>query len=412
MGTSTLNQQHPYPIGTRRDAKSGDAPLLITIIALVAFGLLMLYSASVDYSVQILGKDPNYMVRRQILWLVLGVGVAYLLSRINYHYWRRFSVLAMLGTIVALIGVLLVSELRLGAVRTIYNGSIQPSELAKLVTVIYLAVWLYAKRAQLNNIELGLIPLAIILGLIGGLIYLQPDLSATVTVFLLGGTLFFLAGADLKQLTILMVLALGVAWVVIQFSKTGQARVAFYWLGLKDPMNASYHVQRSLEAIVNGGVFGLGIGKSLTKLTGLPVPPTDSVFAVVAEEFGIFGATILIALYGVFIWRSLVIARRAPDMLGTLLATGLSFWIGIEALINMTVMVGLMPVAGNALPFISAGGSSLVTSLAAVGIIYNVSRQRGAETSQAEDEWRAFGASTDLRGRNGRRSLSRSKRSR
>ncbi len=411
MGTSTLNQ-HPYPVGTRRDAKSGDAPLLITIIVLVAFGLLMLYSSSVDYSVRILGKDPGYMLRRQVLWLGLGAGVAYLLSRLDYHYWRRFSVLAMLGTILSLVAVLITSELRLGAVRTFYNGSIQPSELAKLVTVIYLAVWLYAKRAQLNNIELGLIPLAIILGLIGGLIYLQPDLSATVTIFFLGGTLFFLAGADLKQLTILMVLALAVAWVVIQFSKTGQARVAFYWLGLKDPMNASYHVQRSLEAIVNGGVFGLGIGKSLTKLTGLPVPPTDSIFAVITEEFGIMGAFFLMMLYGLLIWRSLVIARRAPDMLGTLLATGLAFWIGVEALINMTVMVGLLPVAGNALPFISAGGSSLVTSLAAVGIIYNVSRQHGAEAQQAEDEWRAFGATTGLRGRYGRRGVSRAQRSR
>ncbi len=396
---------------TRPSAKGGDAPLLITMIALLAFGLLMLYSASVDYSVEILGEGPNYMLKRQIIWLLLGVATAYVLSHLDYHYWRRLAVLAMLGTIVALIGVLLISELRLGAVRTFYNGSIQPSELGKLVTVIYLAVWLYAKRAQLHNIELGLIPLAIILGLIGGLIYLQPDLSATATVFILGGTLFFLAGADMKQLIILMVLAALVAWVVIQFSAKGQERVELYWLGLKDPMKASYHVRRALEAIVNGGFFGLGIGKSLTKLTGLPVPPTDSIFAVVAEEFGVLGATFLIALYGILIWRSLVIARRAPDMLGTLLASGLAFWIGIEALINMTVMVGLLPVAGNALPFISAGGSSLVTSLAAMGIIYNVSRQRG-EALQAEDEWRAFGATAHLRRRNGRRRVSRAQRSR
>ena len=410
MGTRAFVNTR-YPLGSRPNAKNGDAPLLITVIVLVVFGLLMLYSSSVDYSVEILGKEPSYMFKRQFLWLIFGIAIAYLLSVLDYHYWRRLAVFSMLGTIVALIAVLLISELRLGAVRTFYNGSIQPSELAKLVTVIYLAVWLYAKRAQLHNIELGLIPLALILGIIGGLIYLQPDLSATATVFILGGTLFFLAGADIKQLAILMVLAVAVAWIVIQFSAKGQARVEFYWLGLKDPMKASYHIQRALEAIVNGGVFGLGIGKSLTKLTGLPVPPTDSIFAVVAEEFGVVGAAFLIALYGVLVWRSLVIARRAPDMLGTLLATGLAFWIGIEALINMTVMVGLLPVAGNALPFISAGGSSLVTSLAAMGIIYNVSRQRGAVTEQAEDEWRAFGATFDLRGRNGRRRLSRTRRS-
>lgn len=390
--------------------KSGDAPLLITIIALLAFGLLMLYSSSADYSVEILGEVPGYMFKRQLLWLALGILSALALSHLDYHHWRRIAVLAMLGTIIALVAVLFISELRLGAVRTFYNGSIQPSELAKLVTIIYLSVWLYAKRAQLQSIELGLIPLGIILGLIGGLIYLQPDLSATVTIFILGGMLFFLAGADLRQIILLMLFASLVAWIIVQFSATGQERVDFYWLGLKDPSLASYHVRRSLEAMVNGGIFGLGIGQSVTKLTGLPVPPTDSIFAVIAEEFGLIGASFLILLYAIIIWRGLVIARRAPDMLGTLLATGLVFWIGIEALINMTVMVGLLPFAGNALPFISAGGSSLVTSLAAIGILYNISRQRG-ENQQAEDEWRAFGATANLRRRNGRRGLSRIRRS-
>ena len=393
-----------------RAAKSGDTPLLITIIILVSFGLLMLYSASVDYSVEILGEAPAYMFKRQVLWLAIGILSAIALSHLDYHLWRRFAVLAMLGTITALIAVLFIQELRLGAVRTFYNGSIQPSELAKLVIIIYLAVWLYAKRAQLHSIELGLVPLAIILGGVGGLIYLQPDISATATIFILGGVLFFLAGADLKQIIILMLLASLVAWAIVQFSATGQERVGFYWLGLKDPTEASYHVRRSLEAIVNGGFFGLGIGQSVTKLTGLPVPPTDSIFAVVAEEFGLFGAASLIILYGVMVWRGLVIARRAPDMLGSLLATGLVFWIGIEALINMTVMVGLLPFAGNALPFMSAGGSSLVTSLAAIGILYNISRQRG-EDQQMEDEWRAFGATVNLRGRNGRRGVSRARRS-
>ncbi len=391
-------------------AKSGDAPLLITIITLVAFGLLMLYSASVDYSVEILGEAPAYMLKRQVLWLAIGILVASVLSFLDYHYWRKLSVVIMLGTIIALIAVLFIQELRLGAVRTFYNGSIQPSELAKLVIVIYLTVWLYAKREQLNDIKLGLIPLAIILGLIGGLIYLQPDISATATIFILGGVLFFLAGADLKQIIILIFLALLVAWVIVQVSATGQERIEFYKLGLQDPSHASYHVRRSLEAIINGGVFGLGIGQSVTKLTGLPVPPTDSIFAVVAEEFGLVGATLLIFLYAILVWRGLVIARRAPDMLGSLLATGLVFWIGIEALINMTVMVGLLPFAGNALPFISAGGSSLVTSLMAMGILYNISRQRGA-SSQLDDDRRAYSAVADLRRRNRRRSLPRTRRS-
>jgi len=345
------------------------------------------------------------------MWLMLGAIAATALSYLDYHYWRQLAVLAMVGTVVALFAVLFIQELRLGATRTVYNGSIQPSELAKIVTVIYLAVWLYAKRAQLHSIELGLIPLGIILGAIGGLIYLQPDLSAAATIFILGGVLFFLAGADLKQIILLLLFSALVAWIIVQASTTGQERVHFYWLGLKDPSFASYHVRRSLEAMINGGVFGLGIGQGITKLTGLPVPPTDSIFAVIAEEFGLVGVTALISLYAIVVWRGLKIARRAPDMLGSLLATGLVFWIAIEALINMAVMVGLLPFAGNALPFISAGGSNLVTSLAAVGIVYNISRQRGESMEQEKDEWRAFGATTDLRRRNRRRGLSRTRRS-
>lgn len=409
MGTRTFVNKRSQA-STSLSVKSGDTPLLITIIALLAFGLLMLYSSSADYSVQILEETSGYMFKRQLLWLAVGIAVAFAFSHLDYHHWRRISILAMLGTIVALIAVLFINELRLGAVRTVYQGSVQPSELAKLVIIIYLAVWLYAKRGQLHNTELGLIPLGIILGIVGGLIYLQPDLSATATVFILGGMLFFLAGADKKQIIMLMLFAAVVAWIIVQFNATGRERVDFYWHGLLDPTKASYHVKRSLEAIINGGFWGLGIGKSITKLTGLPFPHTDSIFAVLAEELGLLGATILILLYGVMIWRGLVIARRAPDMLGTLLATGLVYWIGIEALINITVLVGLMPFAGNALPFMSAGGSSLVTSLAAIGILYNVSRQRG-ESAQAEDEWRAFGATSNLRRRNGRRGLSRSRRS-
>jgi len=158
-------------------------------------------------------------------------------------------------------------------------------------------------------------------------------------------------------------------------------------------------------------VFGVGLGQADTKLTGLPFAPTDSIFAVVAEELGLFGSVLLMALYGVLIWRGLVISRRAPDMLGTLLASGITFWVGMEALINMAVMVGLMPFAGNALPFISAGGSNLVSTLCAMGIILNISRQSGETTKMEDNEWRSFGAVIDLRRGNGRRSVSRSRRS-
>ena len=410
MGARTFVNDRLSFSFSRNWVRGVDVPLALTVIALLVFGLIMLYSASFDFSFSEYGS-ATYMFNRQLGWLGLGVLFALILSLFDYHHWRKMVLLAMLGTIGLLVTVLVVNEIRLGASRTLLNGSYQPSELAKLMAVIYLSVWLYAKRQFLHDVTVGLIPLGVILGIIGGLIYLQPDLSAAGTVLILGGLLFFLAGADLKQIIFLLVLAFVMGWIIVQFSATGQDRVSSFLAGLQNPTNASYHVQRSFEAIIKGGIFGVGLGQADTKLTGLPFAPTDSIFAVVAEELGLFGSFLLISLYAVLIWRGLVIARRAPDMLGTLLASGMTMWIGVEALINMSVMVGLMPFAGNALPFISAGGSNLVSTLCAVGIMLNISRQ-GSDIAVVEDnERRSFGAIVDLRRRNGRRSLSRARRS-
>ncbi len=409
MGAGTFVNERVMPAVERRRRRGVDVPLLLAVIALVVFGLIMLYSASFDFSFKEYGS-ATYMFNRQLRWLALGGLAAFVLSLFDYHHWRRMVLPAMLATIGLLVSVLVVNEIRLGASRTLVNGSYQPSELAKLMAVIYLAVWLYAKRQFLHDVTIGLIPLGVILGIIGGLIYLQPDLSAAGTVLILGGLLFFLAGADLKQIAFLLLLAVVIGWVVVQFSATGQDRVEKFLAGLQDPTNASYHVQRSFEAIIKGGIFGVGLGQADTKLTGLPFAPTDSIFAVVVEELGLFGAVLLISLYAVLVWRGLVIARRAPDMLGTLLASGVTFWIGIEALINMSVMVGLMPFAGNALPFISAGGSNLVSTLSAIGIMLNISRQSSEQILLEENEWRSFGAVIDLRRWNGRRRVSRSRR--
>jgi cell division protein FtsW len=394
----------------KRSARSVDIPLMLTVIALAVFGLIMLYSASFDFSFNEFGSS-TYMFVRQVKWLALGIAVALALSRFDYHHWRRIVLLVMLATIILLFTVLIINEIRLGASRSLFQGSYQPSEISKLVTVIYLSVWLYAKRQFLHDIKLGLIPLGVILGIIGGLIYLQPDLSAAGTVLILGSVLFFLAGAELRQIILILVAAVVMGWVVVQFSATGQDRVYSFLAGLQDPTQSSYHVQRSLEAVIKGGIFGVGLGQADTKLTGLPFAPTDSTFAVVVEELGLFGAVLLITLYTTLVWRGLMIARRAPDMLGTLLASGITFWIGIEALINMAVMVGLMPFAGNALPFVSAGGSNLVSMLCGIGIMLNISRQSGASVKKEEKDWRSFGAVIDLRRRNGRRRVSRPRRS-
>jgi cell division protein FtsW len=409
MGAETyVNKSYATPQPRPQSARNYDLPLLVTIFALVVFGLVMLFSASWDFSLGIYDA-PMYMFNRQLLWLGIGTVIAVALAFFDYHHWRKLIVPAMLLTIALLIGVLLMNDIRLGAKRAFFDGSAQPSELAKLISIIYLSVWLYAKRDLLHDIQLGLIPLGVILGIVGGLIYQQPDLSAAATVLVLGGLLFFLSGGDLKQIGVLLLVAIIAAALVAQVSPTGRERVSDFLAGIKDPTQASYHVRRSFEAIVNGGFFGMGIGQSQSKLTGLPVPPTDSIFAVIAEELGLVGSLGLMGLYTMLLWRGLVIARRAPDMLGTLLASGLVIWIGMEALVNMAVMVGLLPFAGNALPFISAGGSNLVASLAAIGILMNISRQRG-EGTMTEEEWRSYGAVANLRGWNGRRRVSRSRR--
>ncbi len=396
--------------GKRSRSAGGDLVLVAVVIALGIFGLLMLYSAGTDFSLQTYGS-ATFIFNKQLLWMAIGTLTAFILSRVDYHLWRKIAVPLMAVTVILLVAVLINNEVRNNAVRTFFGGSVQPSELAKLATIVYLSVWMYAKREHMHDIQLGLIPLAFILGAIGGLIFLQPDLSAAVTIFVLGGLLFFLAGGEMRQIILFSVVALAAGWLVVQFSSTGRARIGSYLAGLKDPLQSSDHVLWSLEAIFKGNLFGVGIGQATTKLIGLPFAATDSIFAVIVEELGLFGAIGLIALYAAIAWRGMKIAGRAPDSLGSVLAAGLTFWITFEAAINMAVMVGLLPFAGNALPFVSAGGSNLLSTLAAIGILLNISRQSGRGSATAVEERKTYSASVDLRGRNRRRSVSRTRRS-
>ena len=404
------------PSSTRSRSSSADLILVAVVIALGIFGLLMLYSAGADFSLRTYGA-ATYIFNKQVLWILFGTLAAFILSRIDYHHWRRLAVPLMGITIILLIVVLINNEIRNNAVRTFFKGSVQPSELAKLATIIYLSVWLYSKREHMHDIQLGLIPLAVILGVIGGLIGLQPDYSAAITIFILGGLLFFLSGGDLRQILLFCLVALAVGLTVVLLSRTGKTRIDPFIAGLKDPLMSSDHVLWSLEAIYKGGWFGVGIGQATTKLIGLPYAATDSIFAVIVEELGLFGALGLVSLYAALAWRGLKIALKAPDSLGTVMAGGLTFWIVIEASINMAVMVGLMPFAGNALPFVSAGGSNLLSTLAAVGILLNISRQAGqklqlqtgSETLPDVEERNTYSATVDLRRRNRRRGLSRSR---
>ncbi len=409
IGTFVKHSTKPAAVMSKRGSNnSGDLILIAVIIALGIFGLLMLYSAGTDFSLQTYGS-ATYIFDKQLLWMAVGTLTAFILSRVDYHLWRKIAVPLMAITVILLIAVLINNEVRNNAVRTFFGGSVQPSELAKLATVIYLSVWLYSKREHMHDFQLGLIPLAFILGAIGGLIFLQPDLSAAVTIFVLGWLLFFLAGGEMRQIIIFSIVALAAGWLVVQFSSTGRARIGSYIAGLKDPLQSSDHVLWSLEAIFKGKLFGVGIGQATTKLIGLPFSATDSIFAVIVEELGLVGAAGLISLYAVLAWRGMKIASKAPDSLGSVMAAGLTFWITFEAVINMAVMVGLLPFAGNALPFVSAGGSNLISTLAAIGILLNISRQTGG-TAPAGEERKTYSASVDLRGRDRRRSVPRTRR--
>jgi cell division protein FtsW len=271
--------------------------------------------------------------------------------------------------------------------------------------VIYLAVWLNSKGEKIKQVGFGLIPLAVILGLVGGLIAIQTDVSASVTVFALGLLLFYMAGGSLVQILLLLVIsgALGAGIVALRKPEVYQ-RIVDFWVGIRDINTiGSEQIAKSFTAFIDGGWFGVGLGKGVAKLVLLPVPHTDSIFAVVGEELGFVGASVLVVLYSLLLWRGMMISKRAEDGLGSLLAAGLVFWIVFEAYVNIAVIIGLLPVAGNPLPFVSQGGSNLVVTLSAVGIVLCVSRR--AEIKRRQEERRSLGAVVDLRGRDRRGSV-------
>ncbi len=383
-----------------------DVPLMLFVIALVVVGLMMVYSTSWK-SAQTLSKPDTYYLLRQMAFVALGAFIALALSLFDYHRYQRLLVPMIAVALISLMAVLLFGEDRFNSTRTLFNGSVQPSEIAVLVVILYLAFWLYSKREVLNILSFGLIPMMTILGIFGALIFIQPDFSATLTIFVMGGLMFYLAGAELRQVILVIIAAFVIGFFVVKFTTTGSDRWDKYIAGLTNPNMASDHMQRVFEAISRGGLFGVGIGNSVTKFTGLPVPWTDSIYAVIVEETGLVGAFAVLALYFLILWRGLQIANRAPDQLGRMLASGITFWIVFEAILNMGVMVNLFPFAGNALPFVSYGGSSMVSTMIGVGILMNIARSNSKKES-ASSEGRSYGAVIDMRRRDRRRRVPRS----
>ena len=362
-----------------------DVPLLVIIIILLIYGLLMLYSASWSYSLQYFDSG-TYILFRQMRWVFAGLFAMGILSLVNYHYLEHLSLWFMLG-ILAILLFVLVDVRNIGSTtgytRTVTDGgSGQPSEFAKVAVILYLATFLSSHRENLNSLSKGTFPAIIVIGAPTLLVFLQPDISAALTIAVIGGVMLFISGGNMKHIgVILFLLIIFAVGGYFFFDKVG-TRIEEYLAGLLNPTGASYHIRRAYNAIINGGIFGVGIGKGKAKLTGLPFAWTDSIFAVILEETGLVGGIFVIGLYTCILWRGYEIFKKAPDIYGKTLAAGITMWIFMEAALNICVMLNIMPFAGNALPLISLGGSSMLCTMACLGILLNISRVSAVENAK------------------------------
>ena len=355
----------------RNTGNNLDYMLLATIVVLLAFGLLMLYSATFYVGTEFWSL--------QLLWAAIGLVVMFVFYWVPYSIWRLFALPIMVVTLVLLFLVLIFGEQVWGAQRALLGASVQPGVLARLVAVIYIAAWLASKGEQLNKVNYGLVPFAIIIGVVAGLVALQPDLSTALLIAVTGLMMFFFAGGDPIQIFASLILGgVGFFMVALQFEHAAQ-RLTDFIATIKDPSKMPYHVHSAVLAISEGGIIGSGIGSGRLKYGYLPFPHTDSIFAVIAEEIGFMGVILLIGLFVFLAHRGFRVTLETPDPFGSLLAFGVTIMISSEALLNILVMTGLVPFTGTALPFFSYGGTEMMVTMAGMGLMLGVScgRPRG-----------------------------------
>ncbi|MBI3963444.1 MAG: putative lipid II flippase FtsW [Candidatus Kerfeldbacteria bacterium] len=356
-----------------------DTVLLGAVIGLVALGLIILSSATSVLGHERFG-DANYFVRNQFIFGTILGGIAMvLLARIHYRLWKKFTMPFLVATIVLLVLVFIpgIGTSIGGAQRWLSIGGaflVQPSEIAKLSLVLYLAYWLERRNRLIRSFAGGVLPYIVLVGFVATLILLQPDFGTMSLILLEAFALLFVAGARLRHLVALGTAGLLAVAVFIQIAPYRLARITAFLNPELDPQGIGYHINQALLAIGSGGLFGLGLGHSRQKVSFLPAVETDSIFAVYAEEFGFLLSLLLIALFLVVAIRGYRIARYAPDAFSRLVATGITTWFSFQALTNIATMVALLPVTGVPLPFVSYGRSAILASLAAVGILLNISR--------------------------------------
>lgn len=387
-----------------------DYLLIIAVAALLIVGLMMVYSATFALGYQLYGQ-PTYFFIRQILWMALGVTAMIVIARIEYHTWRKWSIPMMAGALLLLGLVLAFGSDRFGGQRWLLNGSVQPSELTKLVVIIYIADWLSSKGMRIRQVTYGLIPFAILLGFVTGLIMLQPDFSTAVLIAMTAIAMFFIAGGDMWQMIASGILGGATFTLLITRSEYRLSRIASFLNPMGDQLGNNYQVRQILIALGSGGITGLGLGASRQKFGYIPASHTDGIFAILGEELGLIGCLAVIALFAFLAYRGFRVALAAPDSFGTVLAAGITSSLIFQALINIAVVTATAPFTGIPLPFISFGGSSLVVSMTAVGLLLSVSRgtlPEEAEYPQDQEKREMVGNAThDLRRRDRRSRVSR-----
>lgn len=359
------------PASTTHQKSRGDRWLVTITAVLVSIGILMVYDSSVAIALRDFA-DPYHFVREQVKWLILGFIIFAVFSRISYTYWKPLALPILLGTIVLLIAVFIpgFGVKALGAHRWLNFGFfvLQPAEMAKLSLVLYLSAWFSSKETG------RFLAFFILMGMIVGLVVLEPDLGTSIILMSTALLMYFLSGAPLWQFVALAPVVLGGIGVLAVSQPYRLRRVMTFLNPENDPLGASYQIRQVLLSLGSGGWFGVGLGKSRQKYEYLPEANTDSIFAILGEEAGFVGAVIVITLLLLLVWRCFRVARATSSTYGRLLALGVGSWIGAQACINLGSMVALVPLTGVPLPLISYGGSSLVITLGALGIVHNISR--------------------------------------
>lgn len=366
----------------KRDQRRGgtgrpDFVLVILIAVLTVIGLIMISSASVVMSRTVAGQS-NFYLYSQAAAAAIGLVALYICSKIDYRFWAKISPL-LLGLSILLLFAVFIPGLGFkhnGAARWINLGfmNLQPSEPIKLALILFLANWFEKKGDDVRELYKGTLPFLAIVGAIAVLILLQPDMGTASVIVSTAGIMFLLAGASVRHVLGLVLAAVASVWGLIIAAPYRMARLTVFMNPTADSSGAGYQIQQALVAIGSGGIFGLGFGRSRQKFNYLPEAATDSIFAVISEELGLIRAGAIVFVILLFVLRGYKIAKEAPDTFARLVAAGITTWVAAQSFINILAILGLMPLTGVPLPFISYGGTSLVMLLAACGILLNISK--------------------------------------